>query len=170
MARRLVWMPVFPRVTVSEALNFRGRGGRVRALWAKLEEGNQAAPAAHAARCRNSRRFMGTSGNAESQVTPNLGREKGPFGLHRWKEMAKDPLPVIKTSVPPFAKALPVIFSPLSEVQNERETSHRHKIHYKTIYFLQPTRVLGAKRWRGDGLLDRASLRVRRAGLRAAKR
>src|SRR5690242_20940625 len=59
MARRLVLMPVLPSVTVSEAVNFRGSGDSSSALCANFGEGNQAAPAAHAARCRNSRRFMG---------------------------------------------------------------------------------------------------------------
>src|SRR5579859_215580 len=62
MAKRLVLMPVLPNVTVSEALNLRGSGVSSSALWVKFVEGSQAAPAAHAARCRNSRRFMGTSG------------------------------------------------------------------------------------------------------------
>src|SRR5580704_18810490 len=60
MARRLVWMPVLPRVTVSNALNLRGRGFSASA-WArrgKAAERSQAAPAAQAERRRNSRRFM----------------------------------------------------------------------------------------------------------------
>src|SRR5580693_2261522 len=61
MARRLVWMPVLPRVTVSDALNLRGRGLRARACtpWGNAAECSQAAPAVEAERRRNSRRFMG---------------------------------------------------------------------------------------------------------------
>src|SRR6266851_4400246 len=60
MARRLVWMPVLPRVTVSEALNLRERGGRAKGRRAKAALRNQAAPtAAQAVRWMNSRRFMG---------------------------------------------------------------------------------------------------------------
>src|ERR1700675_1597218 len=61
MARRLVRMPVLPRITVSDALNFRGRGLRVKE-WArrgKAAEWSKAAPAVQAERRRNSRRFMG---------------------------------------------------------------------------------------------------------------
>src|SRR5580658_18691 len=59
MARRLVWMPVLPRVTVSDALNLRGRGLRVRARarWGNAAWRSQTAPAAQAERKRNSRRF-----------------------------------------------------------------------------------------------------------------
>src|SRR2546427_7587138 len=59
MARRLVWMPVLPRVTVSAALNFRGSAGRAKARRAKAEAWRERAPAAQAVRWRNSRRFMG---------------------------------------------------------------------------------------------------------------
>src|SRR5258708_39019360 len=59
MARRLVWMPVFPRVMVSEALNFRGSTGRAKARCAKAEAWREKAPAAEITRWRNSRRFMG---------------------------------------------------------------------------------------------------------------
>src|SRR3989475_6700119 len=58
MARRLVWMPVLPRVTVSAALNFRGSAGRAKARRAKAEAWRERAPAAQAVRWRNSRRFM----------------------------------------------------------------------------------------------------------------
>src|SRR5271157_3384105 len=60
MARRLVWMPVLPRVMVSDPLNLRGRGFKVKARprWGKAAEWSQAAPAAQAERRRNSRRFM----------------------------------------------------------------------------------------------------------------
>src|SRR5882672_5879319 len=59
MARRLVWMPVLPRVTGSAALNLRERAGRAKARRGNAEESSQAAPAAQAVRWRNSRRFMG---------------------------------------------------------------------------------------------------------------
>src|SRR6266478_3227285 len=59
MARRLVWMPVLPRVTVSAAVNLRESAGRVRACRANTPAGKKAAPAAQAVRWRNSRRFMG---------------------------------------------------------------------------------------------------------------
>src|SRR5260370_40679640 len=59
MARRLVWMPVLPRVTVSEALNFRGSAGRAKARRAKAEAWRESAPAAQAVPWRDSRRFMG---------------------------------------------------------------------------------------------------------------
>src|SRR5580700_11116775 len=59
MARRLVWMPVLPRVTVSDALNLRGRGlrAKARARWGNTAEWSQAAPAVQAERRINSRRF-----------------------------------------------------------------------------------------------------------------
>src|SRR5580658_6144949 len=60
MARRLVCMPVFPRVTVSAALNLRESCFRekARARWGNAAACTQAAPAVHAERRRNSRRFM----------------------------------------------------------------------------------------------------------------
>src|SRR6266852_5251180 len=61
MARRLVWMPVLPRVTVSAAANLRESAGIAKARRANAEEWSQAAPAAQAVRWRNSRRFMGAS-------------------------------------------------------------------------------------------------------------
>src|SRR5690242_4172242 len=53
-------MPVLPNVTVSAALNLRESGLRVRAsaLRANPAECSRAAPAVHAVRRRNSRRFM----------------------------------------------------------------------------------------------------------------
>src|ERR1041384_2035655 len=48
-------MPVLPRVTVSDARNFCGSGADHRGILAS----SQAAPAAHDAVLRNSRRFMG---------------------------------------------------------------------------------------------------------------
>src|SRR5467141_1941195 len=77
MARRLVWMPVLPRVTVSEALNFRGSAGRAKARRAKAEALKERAPAAQAVRWRNSRRFMGPPccGVSGGSLPPN-GREK----------------------------------------------------------------------------------------------
>src|SRR5579859_3912849 len=57
MARRLVLMPVLPRVTVSEAENFEARVCWARALRIDFEL-SQAAPAAVAERMRNSRRRM----------------------------------------------------------------------------------------------------------------
>src|SRR6266852_1838137 len=59
MARRLVWMPVLPRVTVSAAVNLRESAGIAKARRANAEEWSQAPPAAHAVRWRNSRRFIG---------------------------------------------------------------------------------------------------------------
>src|SRR5260370_977095 len=59
MARRLVWMPVLPRVTVSAALNLRESAGRTKGRVAKAAGWIQTAPAAQAVRWRNSRRFMG---------------------------------------------------------------------------------------------------------------
>src|SRR5882724_4394095 len=59
MARRLVWMPVLPRVTVSAAVNLRESAEIAKARRANAEEWSQAAPAAQAVRWRNSRRFMG---------------------------------------------------------------------------------------------------------------
>src|SRR6266851_3343127 len=57
MARRLVWMPVWPRVTVSEAENLVGRVVLARAVRMVLDE-SQAAPRPVAERIRNSRRCM----------------------------------------------------------------------------------------------------------------
>ena len=45
MARRLVWMPVLPSVTVSAALNFLERLGKAKARHANAAEWSQAAPA-----------------------------------------------------------------------------------------------------------------------------
>src|SRR6266481_2631990 len=59
MARRLVWMPVLPRITVSAAANLRESAGKLRACRANTLAGKKAAPAAQAVRWRNSRRFMG---------------------------------------------------------------------------------------------------------------
>src|SRR6266404_5648077 len=64
MARRLVWMPVFPRVIVSAAANLRESAGIAKARRANAEEWSQAPPAAQAVRWRNSRRFMGPPGMA----------------------------------------------------------------------------------------------------------
>src|SRR6266480_4028266 len=58
MARRLVWMPVLPRVTVSVALNLPERAGRASGRSAKAAGWIQAAPAAQAVRWMKSRRFM----------------------------------------------------------------------------------------------------------------
>src|ERR1700690_186206 len=57
MARRLVLMPVLPRVTVSEAENLAGSVCSARALRMDLEL-SQAAPRPEAERTRNSRRRM----------------------------------------------------------------------------------------------------------------
>src|ERR1700730_10443124 len=58
MARRLVLIPVLPRLTVSEAVNFVERVCSASAFRMDLEL-SQAAPAAVAERTRNSRRRMG---------------------------------------------------------------------------------------------------------------
>src|SRR6267143_3554933 len=58
MARRLVWMPVLPRVTVSAALNLRESAGRANGRCARAAVWIQAAPAAQAVRWMKSRRFM----------------------------------------------------------------------------------------------------------------
>src|SRR5258708_11835934 len=58
MARRLVLIPVLPRVMVSEALNFLGSAGRARAQLVNAVAWRESAPAAYVARWRNSRRFI----------------------------------------------------------------------------------------------------------------
>src|SRR6266567_5955049 len=58
MARRLVWMPVLPRVTVSAALNLRGSAGSAKARRVNADGWSDAAPAAQAVRWMNSRRFI----------------------------------------------------------------------------------------------------------------
>src|SRR5436305_885412 len=55
---RLVWMPVLPSRTVSEALNFPACAGNGKVCFAAVLGSSQTAPAAYAARCRNSRRFI----------------------------------------------------------------------------------------------------------------
>src|ERR1700741_4646995 len=78
MARRLVLMPVLPRVTESEAENFAGRVWLARALRIELEL-SQAAPRPDAERTRNSRRRMRPPKNrsASFQATPGrLGVER----------------------------------------------------------------------------------------------
>src|SRR5438045_9768738 len=78
MARRLVWMAVVPRVTVSEALNLRGRAGRAGAVRAKAEGWIQAAPAAQAVRWMKSRRFIWPPADAFPGLsTPQWTREGG---------------------------------------------------------------------------------------------
>src|SRR5581483_5117914 len=56
MARRVVWMPVRPRETVSAAENFCDSAGMARRLWASGVETNQAPATAREVRWRNSRR------------------------------------------------------------------------------------------------------------------
>src|SRR5215468_2823580 len=54
-------MPVLPSLTVSEAVNFRVSAGIANLWFASVFGCSQTAPAAHAVRCRNSRRFMEAS-------------------------------------------------------------------------------------------------------------
>src|SRR5712671_5491074 len=87
MARRLVWMPVLPRMTVSEALNFRGSGARAKARRANAEAWRESAPAAQAERWRNSRRFMGASLRRTVETGYLLYRRLGAmFGYHGLNE------------------------------------------------------------------------------------
>src|SRR5882672_1072553 len=68
MARRLVWMPVLPKVTISAAPNLRERAGRAKARQGNAVEWSHAAPAAQAVRWRNSRRFMGPPRGSVSRL------------------------------------------------------------------------------------------------------
>src|SRR5579864_1775656 len=72
MASRLVWIPVFPSFTLSEAVNLRESAGTASGPCANALGGSQAAPAAQAARCRNSRRFMGPPRRPNSQAPDYL--------------------------------------------------------------------------------------------------
>src|SRR5258708_1791934 len=88
MARRLVWMPVLPRVTVSAALNLRESAGRTKGRVAKAAGWIQAAPAAQAVRWRNSRRFMGPPCCGDSgSILPLTGRAKLHGVIRRFARM-----------------------------------------------------------------------------------
>src|SRR5215472_5506238 len=132
MASRLVWIPVCPSVTPSDALNFRGSGGSSSGLCVKVVEGSQAAPAAQAARWRNSRRFIGPPYPPGSELPYLPWTRKRSARYHPRKDR---PRPQNLTNGGPCPSSSTelhrVISSRLSEVPNEMPASHAQRANYQ---------------------------------------
>src|SRR5205807_3032919 len=177
MARRLVWIPVLPSVTVSEAWNFLDSTGGVLTRCWKLREGSQAPPATQAARCRNSRRFMGTSWRPQNRRLLLILDARKPRrlpGAETKGEKSQDSTR-LKSGPCRSCRDAPSALTLCSDIlhgstafrgANENKTRRRHKIFYPR----HPPQVPGAKRARGPGLLHRAPAGNRWARLRSAER